>query len=106
MSEIIDLRVERAFRSSGIKDKSLLKDIIDQGYDPNDPLDLHNYYEWKKFESVIYTDVEHNWTDEAIHRLYTDIKLLDDDQPYTITVDGVEFENDIFLKLDTNKKDE
>ena len=34
------------------------------------------------------------------------IKLSDDDQPYTITVDGVEFENDIFLKLDTNKKDE
>ena len=106
MSEIIDLRVERAFRSSGIKDKSLLKDIIDEGYNPSDPLDLYNYYEWKKFQSVIYTDVDSNWTDEALHRLYTDIKLFDNDQPYTVTVEGVEFDNDIFLKLDTNEKDE
>jgi len=88
MSEIIDLRVERAFRSSGIKDKSLLKDIIDEGYDPNDPLDLHNYYEWKKFENLIYTDkVEHNWTDEAIDNLMRDVKLWNETETTTVTVE-------------------
>ena len=107
MAEIIDLRVERAFRTSGIKDRSLLQDIIDQGYDPNNPVDLNNYNEWKKFESVIFTDVEHNWTDEALERLYTDIKLCDPTQVYNIdtTTGYIDFgisdlELDIDLDLD------
>jgi len=101
MSNIIDLQVERAFRTSGIKDRSLIQDIIDEGYDPNDPVDLANYNEWKKFQSVIFTDVEHNWTDEALQRLYTDIKLCDPTQVYTIdtTTGYIDFDN-IDLNLD------
>lgn len=94
MADIIDLRVEKALRTSGLKDKELVQDIIDQGYDPCNPLDLHNYYEWKKFENLIYTDlsdgtnltVEHNWTDEAIDRLMADVKTWNETDNTTTTV--------------------
>jgi hypothetical protein len=105
MAEVIDLRVERAMRTSGIKDRTLLQDIIDQGYNPNDPIELNNYYNWKTFENFMETDdVAHNWTEEAIDRLLTDIKEWDPTQPYTVTVEGVEFDTDYELFLNTDEE--
>jgi len=101
MAQIIDFKVEKALRKSGIKDKALIEDIINEGYDPVDPIELENYYQWKTFQSVVFTDVEHNWTDEALQRLYTDIKLCDPTQVYTIDTNTgyIDFDN-IDLNLD------
>ena len=105
MAEVIDLRVERAMRTSGIKDRTLLQDIIDQGYNPNDPIELNNYYNWKTFENFMETDdVAHNWSEEAIDRLYADLKAFDPTQPYTVTVEGVEFNTDYELFLNTDEE--
>ena len=105
MTNVIDFQVERAMRTSGIKDRTLLQDIIDQGYNPNDPIELNNYYNWKTFENFMETDdVAHNWTEEAIDRLLTDIKEWDPTQPYTVTVEGVEFDTDYELFLNTDEE--
>ena len=53
MENIIDFALERAKRKSGIKDTALLKDIIKEGYDPCNNLDMTNYFEWKKFSSLL-----------------------------------------------------
>ena len=105
MTNVIDFQVERATRRSGIKDKVLLKDIINEGYDPCDPVEVSNYYQWKNFEGGISAELEHNWTEEAIDRLLTDIKEWDPTQPYTVTVEGVEFDTDyeLFLNNDEEK---
>ena len=69
MADVIDFQIERAVRKSGIRDKALIRDIIDEGYDPCNSVDMINYYNWKEFESQVFTQVEHNWTDEAIEQL-------------------------------------
>ena len=48
MENVIDFALERAKRKSGIKDTALLKDIINEGYDPCNDLDMTNYFEWKR----------------------------------------------------------
>lgn len=111
MTNVIDFQVERAIRKSGIKDKVLLKDIIDEGYDPCDPIEVSNYYQWKDFEGGISAELEHNWTDEAINNLLADIKNFDPNQPYTVTVanDGgvpfntIEHLGNLFSENDTEK---
>ena len=103
MDNIIDFALERAKRKSGIKDTALLKDIIDEGYDPCNDLDMTNYFEWKKFQNIIHNDVDiqHNWTDEAIERLWNDLKTFDEKQTVTIEFD------ELFPKdLDLTKKPE
>jgi len=87
MTDVIDFQVERAIRKSGIKDKHLLKDIIDEGYDPCDPVEVSNYYNWKHFENGIHAELEHNWTDEAINNLMHDIKLWNETETTTVTID-------------------
>ena len=57
-AEIFNFGVERAKRKSGLHDKALLEDMVAEGYDPCDPIDIQNYYEWKKFQNIIYTDVD------------------------------------------------
>ena len=85
-AEIFNFDVERAKRKSGLHDKALLEDMVAEGYDPCDPIDIQNYYEWKKFQNVIYTDVDtgSNWTDEALDRLFADIKNCDPNKTYTV----------------------
>tara|TARA_B100000963_G_scaffold1722_1_gene1288 strand:+ start:13506 stop:13817 length:312 start_codon:yes stop_codon:yes gene_type:complete len=103
MENVIDFALERAKRKSGIKDTALLKDIIDEGFDPCNSIDCTNYFEWKKFQSIIVEDedIQHNWTDEAIDRLWNDLKTFDEKQTVTIEFD------ELFPKdLDLTKKPE
>ena len=88
MDNIIDFSLERAKRKSGIKDTALLKDILNEGYDPCSDLDMTNYFEWKKFQNIIHNDVDiqHNWTDEAIARLMADVKTWNETDNTTTTV--------------------
>ena len=89
MDNIINFALERAKRKSGIKDIALLKDIIDEGYDPCNPLDMTNYFEWKKFQNIIINDadIQDNWSDEAIDRLWKDLKTFDDEPRCTVCVE-------------------
>ena len=89
MSDIIDFNVERAKRKSGFKDTVLIKDIISEGYDPCDYIEVQNYYAWKNFQGFIDTDVdiEHNWTDESLDKLMQDIKMWNDTENTTVTVE-------------------
>ena len=43
MADIIDFSLERAKRKSGMRDTSVLKDMIEQGYDPCDPKQIQEY---------------------------------------------------------------
>ena len=88
-AEIFNFDVERAKRKSGLNDTVLLKDMVKEGYDPCDPIDIQNYYEWKNFQNAIYTDVDtgSNWTDEALDRLFADIKNFDPTQTHTVNVE-------------------
>ena len=105
MENIIDFALERAKRKSGIKDTALLKEIIKEGYDPCNNLDMTNYFEWKKFQNIIVNDVdiEHNWTDEAIERLWNDLKTFDENQTVSVEYDEL-YPNEFFLSLDPDKK--
>ncbi len=91
MENVIDFVLERAKRKSGIKDTVLLKNIINEGYDPCDDIDIANYFEWQKFQDIIIDDkdISHNWTDEAIERLWNDIKNFDENQTVTIELDSM-----------------
>tara|TARA_B100000900_G_scaffold349229_1_gene315299 strand:- start:407 stop:745 length:339 start_codon:yes stop_codon:yes gene_type:complete len=109
-AEIFDFSVERAKRKSGIHDTELLKDMVSEGYDPCDPIDLQNYYEWQKFQNIIYTDIDtgSNWTDEALDRLFADIKNHDPSKTYTVEyniddlINGEDFNLDFTTKPPKN----
>ena len=104
-ADIINLSVERAKRKSGFNDTALLQDMVAEGFDPCDPIDIQNYYEWKKFQNVIYDDVDigHNWSEEALDRLFTDIKNMDPGKTYTVEYDIDDLINgeDIYLDFTT-----
>ena len=91
MNNIIDFAMERAKRKSGIKDTALLKDIIAEGYDPCDNIDCTNYFEWKKFQNIIVNDedISDNWSDEAIERLWNDLKDFDENQTVTVELESM-----------------
>ena len=91
MADIIDFALERAKRKSGIKDMALLKDIIKEGYDPCDDIDITNYFEWQKFQSIIVNDedISNNWSDEAIERLWNDLKDFDENQTVTVELESM-----------------
>ena len=86
MAEVIDLRVERAYRKSGIKDRSLLKDMIKEGYNPCNSDDVNQYHDWMRFKDIVQvTDsTSTTWTDDALGRLWNDIQTVDEN--YTVTV--------------------
>ena len=44
-AEIFNFGVERAKRKSGLHDTALLEDMVVEGYDPCDPIDIQNYYD-------------------------------------------------------------
>ena len=89
MADIINFGVERAKRKSGIKDTALLKDMVAEGYDPCNPADIQTYNDWINFQNIMYDDIDigHNWTDEALDRLFEDIKNFDPNKPTTYTVE-------------------
>ena len=89
MADIINFGEERAKRKSGLKNTALLEDMVAEGYDPCDPMDIEAYYEFKQFQSVIYDDLDigMNWSDEALDRLFEDIKNFDPNKPTTYTVE-------------------
>ena len=109
-AQIFDFGVERAKRKSGIRDTALLEDMVAEGYDPCDPIDLQNYYEWQKFQNIIYTDIDtgSNWTDEALDRLFADIKNHDPSKTYTVEyniddlINGEDFNLDFTTKPPKN----
>ena len=105
MDNIIDFAFERAKRKSGIKDPALLKDILKEGYDPCSDMDMTNYFEWKKFQNIIVNDedIQHNWSDEAIERLWNDLKTFDANQTVSVEYDEL-YPSDLFLTLDPDKK--
>jgi hypothetical protein len=105
MDNVIDFALERAKRKSGIKDLALLRDIIKEGYDPCSDLDMTNYFEWKKFQNIIHNDVDiqHNWSDEAIEKLWNDLKTFDENQTVSVEYDEL-YPSDLFLTLDPDKK--
>ena len=43
MADIIDFALERAKRKSGLNCSITLKDMLEEGYDPCDPLDIQAY---------------------------------------------------------------
>lgn len=89
MADIINFGLERAKRKSGMKDTVVLQDMIDQGYDPCDPKQIQEYQQWNTFQNIMYDDIDigHNWSEEALNRLFEDIKNFDPDQNITYTVD-------------------
>ena len=91
MADTIDFALERAKRKSGIKDMALLKDIIKEGYDPCDDIDITNYFEWQKFQNIIVNDedISNNWSDEAIERLWNDLKDFDENQTVTVELESM-----------------
>ena len=105
MADIIDFSLERAKRKSGMRDTSVLKDMIEQGYDPCDPKQIQEYQDWTTFQNIIYDDVDigHNWTDEALNRLFDDIKNFDPTQNVTYTVDVDDDKiNELVIDTDSN----
>jgi|TARA_B100001057_G_scaffold37643_2_gene33999 hypothetical protein len=104
-AEIFNFSVERAKRKSGFNDTALLEDMVAEGYDPCDPIEIQNYYQWKNFQNVIYDDIDigHNWTEEALDRLFTDIKNMDPTQNITYTVDISDTDlKDLVIETDKN----
>ena len=49
MADIINFGLERAKRKSGLKDTALLEDIVAEGFDPCDTIDIQNYYEYVSY---------------------------------------------------------
>ena len=45
MTNVIDFQRERAVRKSGIKDKSVIDDMIANAYDPMDPQERRQYWD-------------------------------------------------------------
>ena len=90
MSNIIDFAIERAYRKSGIKDRSLIEDILTQGYNPCNPDDIKQYYKWNGFLSIVQTSDQIDqdyWTEESLSRIWSDMQDVDNNQTYTVSYD-------------------
>ena len=74
MNNIIDFNLERAVRKSGLH-RAACKQMIEDGFNPMVPNDIDEYGDWFSVSGEFYQ--EHNWTDEAIQRLLTDILAQD-----------------------------
>lgn len=102
MSDIVDFKFEKAKRKSGIADTALIKDMIDNGYDPCNSVDGINYFNEQEFKEIV-SSVEidgqlANWSDEAISRLYKDIMESDpSDVSPTVTVSFDHQHQDVYM---------
>jgi len=106
MAEVIDLRVERAYRKSGIKDRTLLKDMIKEGYNPCNSDDVEQYHRWSGFLNTIQNaelPANHGWTDEALGRLWNDIQTLDTEQVYNVSYN---FDEEDLFKVELEDDEE
>ena len=115
MSNIIDFAIERAYRKSGIKDRSLIEDILTQGYNPCNPDDVTQYYKWSGFISAVLnvdTPESEYWTEESLSRIWSDMQDIDNNQTYTVSYDfdstwtDDELNFDFEYDFDTVDKDE
>ena len=106
MADIINFGVERAKRKSGLNNTALLEDMVAEGFDPCDPIDIQNYYEYQNFQGMIYKDLGSDWSEEALDRLLEDIKNFDTGKTYTVeySVDDLINGDDLNLNLDFTKK--
>ena len=105
-AELFNFGVERAKRKSGLKDTALLEDMIAEGFDPCDPIDIQNYYEYQNFQGLIYKDLGPDWSDESLDRLLEDIKNTDNSKTYTVEYDINELisGDDLHFNLDFTTK--
>lgn len=55
MGEVIhvDFALERAYKNSGIKDRKLLRDMLDNCYDPCDPGEVKDYWAQQDLISIL-----------------------------------------------------
>lgn len=108
-ADIINFNVERAKRKSGLNDQALLKDMVAEGFDPCDSVDIQNYYQWKNFQEIIVNDVDtdSNWSDEALDRLFADIRKGDPTKTYTIdySIDDLIAGDDFNLEFSTKPEE-
>jgi hypothetical protein len=74
MSNVIDFNLERAVRKSGLH-RTACKQMIEDGFNPLVPNDIESYGDWFSVSGEFYQ--EHNWTDEAIQRLLTEVLAQD-----------------------------
>jgi|TARA_B110000908_G_scaffold65744_2_gene79684 hypothetical protein len=72
MAEIINFQVERAVRKSGIQDRALIKDIINDGFDPFNKKEVEQYWDWFSIQSGP-IDIDTDWTSDALTNLLYDI---------------------------------
>ena len=101
---IFNFGVEKAKRKSGIKDTALLEDMVAEGFDPCDPIDIQNYYEYQNFQGMIYKDLGPEWSEEALDRLLEDIKNCEPDKTYTVEYDIGELISNDDLNLNFTTK--
>ena len=104
MADIINFGLERAKRKSGLKDTALLKDMVAEGFDPCDPIDIQNYYEYQNFQGVIYKELGPEWSEDALDRLLEDLKLCEPDKTYTVEYDVGELISNDDLNLNFTTK--
>jgi len=98
--DIIDFKFEKAKRKSGITDTALIKDMLDNGYDPCNSIDGVNYFNEQEFNSMV-QNMEtpgsiQNWSDESIKRLFRDIMASDPENIQTETVSYTFDSNDSY----------
>ena len=86
MADIIDFALERAKRKSGLNCSVTLKDMLKEGYDPCDPLDIQAYNDWQAVQGIIHKEMGPEWSDEALERLFKDIENFDEDNK-TFTIE-------------------
>lgn len=93
MANVIDFRVEHAAKVSGIKDKELIRNMLDLGYDPTKPCDVTKYWTSKKaaddlgivdFELVDFDGFMRNIEYDVVN-VETDLFVKDQDFNISIT---------------------
>ena len=104
MADIINFGLERAKRKSGLKDTALLEDMVAEGFDPCDPIDIQNYYEYQNFQGIVYKELGEDWSEDALDRLLEDIKNCEPDKTYTVEYDVGELISNDDLNLNFTTK--
>ncbi len=68
MSNVINFQVERALRQTGLH-RSLIEDIVEDGFNPLDPIEVEQYFDWFSVSATI----EMEWKEDPIQKLLNDI---------------------------------
>lgn len=99
MNNVVDFNVERAYRKSGIKDRVLIKDMLDFGYDPMKQHDVKKFWKAKKqakdlglidFDLVDFDSFMKNNTTIEVININTDENYSNCDFEFKITYDTFE----------------